>query len=57
LACYKKLVYSEEYNKTIEYDLTLNDFRVNTKVRFLSRMGTKAVYAFMAKNISAHEKK
>ena len=57
LACYKKLVYSEEYNETIEYNLTLNNFRVNTKVRFLSRMGTKAVYAFMAKNLSAHEKK
>lgn len=57
LACYKKLVYSEEYNETIEYNLTLNKFRVNTKVRFLSRMGTKAVYAFMAKNLSAHEKK
>ena len=57
LACYKKLVYSEEYNETIEYDLTLNKFRVNSKVRFLSRMGTKAVYAFMVKNISANGKK
>ena len=57
LACYKKLIYSEEYNETIEYDLTLNNFRVNSKVRFLSRMGTKAVYAFMVKNISAHEKR
>ena len=57
LVCYKKLIYSEEYNETIEYDLTLNNFRVNSKVRFLSRMGTKAVYAFMTKNISIHEKK
>ena len=57
LACYKQLVYSEEYNKTVEYDLILNKFRVNSKVRFLSRMGGKAVYAFMVKNISIHEKK
>ena len=57
LGCYKKLVYSEEYNETIEYDLTLNKFRINSKVRFLSRMGSKAVYAFMVKNISIHEKK
>ncbi len=57
LDCYKRLVYSEEYNETVEYNLILNNSMVNTKVRFLSRMGTKAVYAFMAKNISAHEKK
>ena len=57
LDCYKRLVYSEEYNETVEYNLILNNSVVNTKVRFLSRMGTKAVYAFMTKNISAHEKK
>jgi hypothetical protein len=57
LYCFKRLVYSEEYNETVEYNLILNNSVVKTKVRFLSRMGTKAVYAFMAKNISAHEKK
>ena len=54
--CYDRLVYSEEYNETVEYNLILNNSVVNTKVRFLSRMGTKAVYAFMARNLSMHEK-
>ena len=35
--------------------MILNNYKVNTIVRFLSRMGNKAVYAFMTRNLTLHE--
>ena len=53
--CYERILYSEEHRETIEYNMMLNNYKVNTIVRFLSRMGNKAVYAFMTRNLTLHE--
>lgn len=53
--CYERILYTEEHRETIEYNMMLNNYKVNTIVRFLSRMGNKAVYAFMTRNLTLHE--
>ena len=53
---YKKILYAEEHRESVEYNMTLNKFKINTKVKFVSRMGTKAVYAFTTKNLTLQEK-
>ena len=53
--CYERILYTEEHRETIEYNMMLNNYKVNTTVRFLSRMGNKAVYAFMTRNLTLHE--
>ncbi|SHK89937.1 EAL domain, c-di-GMP-specific phosphodiesterase class I (or its enzymatically inactive variant) [Fibrobacter sp. UWH4] len=52
---YEHILYTEEHRVTIEYNMMLNNYKVNTIVRFLSRMGNKAVYAFMTRNLTLHE--
>ena len=53
--CYERILYTEEHRETIEYNMMLNNYKVNTNVRFLSRMGNKAVYAFTTRNLTLHE--
>lgn len=53
---YKKILYTEEHRETVEYNMMLNGYKINTKVQFISRMGTKAVYAFMTRNLTTREK-
>lgn len=53
---YRNILYTEEHRETVEYNMMLNGYKINTKVQFISRMGTKAVYAFMTRNLTTREK-
>ena len=52
---YENILHAEEHKETVEYNMMLNFYKVNTRVRFIARMGKKSVYAFMTKNLTLHE--
>ena len=52
---YELLLQAEKDKKPIEYNLILNENKINCVVRFIARMGKKSAYAFVAKNLSFNE--